>query len=75
MLLKTCCKNEINVGIAIKWGKFCKDVQEMKKMLVKDKMNEKNSPIEAKLAQNIDIFQGWVKFIVVNTSFLNDLFC
>jgi hypothetical protein len=47
----------------------------MKKMLVKDKMNEKNSPIEAKLAQNIDIFQGWVKFIVVNTSFLNDLFC
>ncbi len=46
----------------------------MKKMLVKDKMNEKNSPIEAKLAQNIDIFQGWVKFIVVNTSFVNDLF-
>ncbi len=32
-------------------------------------MIEKKSSIEAKLAQNIDIFQGWVKFIVVNTSF------
>jgi hypothetical protein len=44
-------------------------------MLVKDEMIDKISPLEAKLAQNIENFQGWVKFIVVNTSFVNDLFC